>query len=404
MMFVLPIAIAILILLSATLAASETALFSLARMEHTREQLSQSAQQAIERLMRRPLESLIVIVGLNEACNIFADCLATIFLLAWLGDEIGPYVAAPALLVIVLLFCDITPKTFALGFPAAIAWLTARPLAVLVDVVHPLARHFTPLEEAPRPEPVSEAEFKALLKLGEHQGQVEPAERAMIHRVFDFGTRRASEVMTPRDRIFLLDIDLPVLQQISEIAHESFSRVPVYRGSPDNIVGILHAKDLAARRLQPSPPRVERLVRPAYFIPPGKALGDLFEEMRRGRFQIALVVNEYGRLLGLVTLEDLLEELFGEIRDEFDTEVPELTRISDDEWTASGLIPLGKLADALAPAHVIEVYGGGKTLSSLILRRLGRVPRVGEKLRLGEFDVTVERVRGAAVELARLKR
>lgn len=404
MMFVLPIAIAILILLSATLAASETALFSLARMEHTREQLSQSVQHAIERLMRRPLESLIVIVGLNEACNIFADCLATIFLLAWLGAEIGPYVAAPALLVIVLLFCDITPKTFALGFPAAIARLTARPLAVLVDVVHPLARRFTPLEEAPRPEPVSEAEFKALLKLGEHQGQVEPAERAMIHRVFDFGTRRAAEVMTPRDRIFLLDIDMPVLQQISEIAHESFSRVPVYRGSPDNIVGILHAKDLAARRLQPSPPRVERLVRPAYFIPPGKALGDLFEEMRRGRFQIALVVNEYGRLLGLVTLEDLLEELFGEIRDEFDTEVPELTRISDDEWNASGLIPLGKLADALAPARVVEVYGGGKTLSSLILRRLGRVPRSGEKLRLGEFEVTVERVRGAAVELARLKR
>ena len=112
-------------------------------------------------------------------------------------------------------------------------------------------------------------------------------------------------------------------------------------------------------------------MRPAYFIPPGKLLADLFDEMRRGRFQIALVVNEYGRLLGLVTLEDLLEELFGEIRDEFDSEVPELTKISDDEWAASGAVALGKLADALAPARVIEVYGGGKTLSSLILRRLG---------------------------------
>ena len=201
----------------------------------------------------------------------------------------------------------------------------------------------------------------------------------MIHRVFDFGARRASEVMTPRDRIFSLDIEMPVAQLVAEIAHESFSRVPVYRRSQDNIVGILHAKDLAARRLEPSPPRVERLVRPAYFVPPGKLLADLFDEMRRGRFQIALVVNEYGRLLGLVTLEDLLEELFGEIRDEFDIEVPELTKISDDEWPASGAIGLGKLADALAPARVIEVYGGGKTLSSLILRRLGRVPRVGRK-------------------------
>jgi CBS domain containing-hemolysin-like protein len=404
MIFVLPLAIALLILLSATLAASETALFSLARMEHTREQMSQSVQNALDRLMRRPLESLIVIIGLNEACNIFADCLATIFLIAWLGDDVGPYVAAPAMLLIVLIFCDITPKTFALGFPGALTWITARPLAFLVDFLHPFARYFTPIQKAPEPGPVSEKEFKALLRLGENQGQVEPAEREMIHRVFDFGARRVQEIMTPRDRIFSIDIETSVPELMAEIAQESFSRVPVYRRSQDNIVGILHAKDLAARRLDPSPPRVERLVRPAYFIPPGKMLADLFDEMRRGRFQIALVVNEYGRLLGLVTLEDLLEELFGEIHDEFDTEVPELARISDTEWTASGAVGLGKLADALAPARVIDVYGGGKTLGSLILRRLGRVPRVGEKLRLGEFDVTIERVRGAAVEVARLQR
>ncbi len=403
-MTLLPLAVLILILMSALLAASETALFSLARMEHTREQLSAPVRYSLERLMRRPLESLIVIIGLNEACNIFADCLATIVVIAWLGGDLGPYVAAPAMLIIVLMFCDITPKTFALAFPAAIAWLTAAPLSVLADLVHPIARYFTPLEQAPRPEPVSEAEFKALLKLSETQGEVEPAERELIHRVFDFGTHRAAEVMTPRDRIFLLDIDMPVSQLIAEISHESFSRVPVYRKSPDNIVGILHAKDLAARRLQAAPPRVERLVRPAYFIPPGKALGDLFDEMRRGHFQMALVINEYGRLLGLVTLEDLLEELFGEIRDEFDTEIPELTRVADHEWEASGAIALGKLADTLGPAQVIDAYGGGKTLSSLILRRLGRVPRVGEKLKLGEFEVTIERVRGAAVEVARLKR
>src|SRR5579862_7890825 len=159
MMFILPLAVLILIAMSATLAASETALFSMARLEHTREQLSLSVQHALDRLMRRPLESLIVIIGLNEACNIFADCLATILILAWLGNEVGPYVAAPAMLLVVLLFCDITPKTFALGFPAALTWITARPLAFVTDFLHPFARHFTPLENAPRPGPVSEAEF-----------------------------------------------------------------------------------------------------------------------------------------------------------------------------------------------------------------------------------------------------
>ena len=109
--------------------------------------MSQSVQQALDRLMRRPLESLIVIIGLNEACNIFADCFATIILLAWLGNKWGPIVAAPAMLVIVLLFCDITPKTFALGFPAALARITARPLALLTDLVHPFAKYFAPLKK-----------------------------------------------------------------------------------------------------------------------------------------------------------------------------------------------------------------------------------------------------------------
>src|SRR5258708_1654608 len=122
MISILPLAVLILIVLSAMLAASETALFSMARLEHTREQMSQSVQRALDRLMRRPLESLIAIIGLNEACNIFADCLATIILLAWLGDKWGPIVAAPTMLVVVVLFWGITPKAFAPRGPHAVAW------------------------------------------------------------------------------------------------------------------------------------------------------------------------------------------------------------------------------------------------------------------------------------------
>jgi putative hemolysin len=401
--FILPYIVIVLVLMSAMLAASETAIFSLVRLEHTREQLRAAARRAVERLMRRPVESLVVIIGLNEACNIFAECLATAFLIMWFGGRIGPYIAAPLMFVVVLMFCDITPKTFALAFPGLFATLTARPLAIITDVVHPIAQYFAPLQEAPKPEPVSESEFKALLRIGEDQGQVEAKERAMINRVFDFGARRASEVMTPRERIFMLPLDIPPALLMGEVAHENFSRVPVYRDSFDDIVGILHAKDLAARRLDPVLPRIERLLRPGYFIPPGKALGELFDEMRRGRFQMALVVNEYGKLLGLVTLEDLLEEVFGEIRDEFDIEVPELTKISDNEWTASGAIDLAKLNAELTPATPI-LATGGRTLASVILRRLGRVPRVKERFKLGDFDATVERVRGATVELVRLHR
>jgi CBS domain containing-hemolysin-like protein len=352
--------------------------------------------------MARPFESLIVIIGFNEAANVFAECLATAFLLMWLGP-IGAWVAVPVMFVLVLLFCDITPKTFALGFPAGVARISARPLAALAAFVHPLARLFTPAMPPPRPEPVSEEEFKALLHVGEEYGQVEPKERELIHKIFDFGSRRVAEVMTPQEKIFSLDLDIPPDRLMAEVARGHFSRVPVYRATRDNIVGILHVKDLITRRLEPTPPRLARLLRPAYFVPPGKPLGEMFDEMRRGRFQLALVVDEYGRVLGLITLEDLLEELFGEIRDEFDYEGPELTPVGPGEWLVSGAIEIERLKEALGDGHLLPGTGP-QSLSGVMLRQLKRVPRPGEKFRFGEFEVAVERVRGATIELVRLKR
>jgi magnesium and cobalt exporter, CNNM family len=403
MMWLLPIAVGLLLVVSACLAASETALFSLARMEHTRAQLSTRVREALERLMNRPLESLVLVIGLNETANVFAECLATSFLLLWLGP-IGGYVAVPVMLVIVMLFCDITPKTFALGFPAIIASVTARPLAALSALLHPVAGLFTPSEFSARPEPVSEAEFKALLRMSEHQGEVEPAERELIHRVFDFAGRRAAEVMTPRARVFSLDINTPSDHLLAEVAHAHFSRVPIYRGDPDYIVGLLHAKDLVVRRLDQTLPRLERLIRPPRFVPPAKPLVELFEEMRRDRFQLALVVNEYGRLLGLLTLEDLLEELFGELRDEFEVEGPELETVGPGEWLVSGGIDVAQLRTALDSAGALPAAGSARSLNSLVLRSLGRVPRAGDRFRLGDFEASVERVSGASVERLRLQR
>ncbi len=403
MIWLLPIAVALLLLVSALLAASETALFSLARMEHTRGQLSTRVREALERLMNRPLESLVIVIGLNETANVFAECLATSFLLLWLGP-IGSYVAVPLMLVIVMLFCDITPKTFALGFPAIIASLTARPLAVLTAALHPLARWFAPRDLTAHPEPVSETEFKALLQMSEYQGEVEPGERELIHKVFDFAGRRVAEVMTPRERVFSLDINTPPDQLIAEVAHAHFSRVPVYRGHPDYIVGILHAKDLVVRRLDQTLPRLERLIRTPRFVPPAKPLVELFDEMRRDRFQLALVVNEYGRMLGLITLEDLLEELFGELRDEFEVEGPELESVGPGEWLASGGIDVAQLGAALNSGGTLPAAGNARSLNSLVLRQLGRVPRAGDRFRLGDFEAVVERVRGASVERLRLKR
>jgi CBS domain containing-hemolysin-like protein len=139
-------------------------------------------------------------------------------------------------------------------------------------------------------------------------------------------------------------------------------------------------------------------------VPPGRTLGELFDEMRRRRFQLAFVVDEYGRLLGLVTLEDLLEELFGELRDEFELEGPDLTEVGEGEWLAAGTIRLARLTQALGDGESFAVRGHERTLSSLVLRRLGRIPQPGERLRLAGFEAKIEKVRGATIELVRLKR
>ncbi|HVB80140.1 MAG TPA: hemolysin family protein [Candidatus Binataceae bacterium] len=392
----------VLLGVSALLAASETALFALARMQHTRASLGEAAARAVDSLLRRPLESLVVIIGFNEAINVFAECLATVFLLTWLGPP-GGWISVPVMFVLVLLVSDITPKTVALGFPDAVARIAARPLAAVALTLHPLARLFVPEEAAPSA-PLSESEFKALLIASERLGQVAPAERELIDKVFAFGARRVSEIMTPRDRIFALDLDTAVDRIIAEVAHGHYSRVPVYRGNPNNIVGVLRAKDLVARRLESAPPRLERLIREPYFVPPGKTLGQLFDEMRRQHFQLAFIVDEYGHLLGLVTLEDLLEELFGELRDEFELEGPDLTEAGGGEWLAAGTIGLARLTQALDGGESFAARGHERTLSSLVLRRLGRVPQPGERLRLGGFETKIEKVRGATIELVRLKR
>jgi putative hemolysin len=402
-MWSLPVLVGILLLMGGLLAASETALFSLVRMERTREALSGRLRGAVDRLLLRPLESLVIIIGLNEICNVFAECLATSFLLFTLGRW-GGWAAVPINFLLILLIADITPKTFALAHPLVIVRLTARPLAALSQILHPVAGYFTPFKEAPLPEPVSETEFKALLHAGESHGEVEAAERELIHKVFDLGGRRVAEVMTPRDMIFSLPIDTPPEMVATEVARGHFSRVPIYRGDPDHIVGILHAKDVAARRLDRMPTRIERLMRPPYFVPPSKPLGDLLDEMRHNRQAMAMVVNEYGQLLGLVTLEDLLEELFGELKDEFDVEVPEMTPLPGGGWSVSGSIELRKLAEVLGP-HNLPLGGAAEpTLNRLVLRKLGRVPRAGERFELGNFEVTVEKVRGASVELMTFRR
>ncbi|MBK9032553.1 MAG: HlyC/CorC family transporter [Myxococcales bacterium] len=323
-----------LLLTSGFFSGSEVALFGLRRVD--REQLGHSG---------RPIDGLIltlvgqpkrlvgsVLIGKELVNMTLAAIAAYLWMPAW--PEAAPWVvgglAVLATAASVILLGEVVPKTLAIQNPIAWARQAARPLAAFSLLIAPLrwvihgvsdlvARPFGGANR-PRAADLSEEEFRKLVDAGSAQGQVDARERRLIHKVFEFGDRSVGQVMTPRDKVFALAYDLPMARLVKEVAARGFSRVPIYQRSLDNIRGILNAKDLVRATAGQSPARTlsELLSEPLY-VPRTTPVARLFTIMKQKKVHLALVVSEYGKLLGLVTMDDLLALLFGDINDERDT-------------------------------------------------------------------------------------
>jgi putative hemolysin len=326
-------AVAVLLLASAFFSGSETALFSLSRVQ--RERMRQSAR-GVERLIlaltARPRRLIATILVGNELVNISIATLVASLVERVSQGRLGTVqltlvstaIALPAL----LLLGEVTPKSIAIKAPERWARLAARPLALIAHLVAPLRLVVRGVADGllwivgqrpagPGAAGVREEEFRALVDLGSREGQLEASERRLIHNVFEFGDRSVREIMTPAERMFALPYEWSLARILEAAQKNRYSRVPVYRGSRDNIVGILLVKDLVglARGLGVTRSLGEMLL-PAYYVPKATKCDYLFRQMQRRKTHMAVVVNEYGRTIGVVTMEDLLEELFGEIVDE----------------------------------------------------------------------------------------
>jgi len=325
---VVPIAIACLIG-SALCSATEIALFSIRRLE--RGQLAQSKRLLDRRILamlerpRRVTETLLI--G-SEACNAVLAVLAFAVLrerfALWPAMGLAIAVALP----LIVLVTDITANTLAGKAPLAWSRLCVLPLDALRVAVLPLrlviraatAVLLGPFGAAARQRPahdLSEEEFRTLVDAGSVQGQVDARERRLIHRVFEFNDKNVGQVMTPRDRIFALSYDLPAQRLVKELAARGFSRVPIYQRSLDNVRGILNAKDLVRTTAgQPLGRPLGELLHEPLFVPRTTPVKRLFLTFKQKKVHMAIVVSEYGKVLGLVTMDDLLSQLFGAIRDE----------------------------------------------------------------------------------------
>jgi putative hemolysin len=326
-------AVAVLLLMSAFFSGTESALFSLTRVQ--RERMRQSGRRVdriILGLLERPRRLIATILLGNELVNVsIATLIAAVverLLRGRLGQSelvvVSTLIALPAL----LLFGEITPKSVALKAPEGWARFAARPISLLAHLVAPLrwiVRGVADtvlwlLGQRPRGAPteaLKETEFRTLVDVGSEEGELRAGERRLIHNVFEFGDRVVGDIMTPMEQVVSFPYEWSLQRILEAVQKSRFSRLPIYRRARDNVVGVLFAKDLVglARGHATSHTLGELLMAP-YYVPKATKCDFLLRQMQRRKTHLAVIVNEYGRTIGLCTMEDLLEELFGEIADE----------------------------------------------------------------------------------------
>ncbi len=308
-----------------------------------------------------------------------------------------------------LVIGELVPKRLGLQFAETIAMSTAPIMDGLATFAQPVVFFLTGsvnvvlrlLRQPPSKQlTVTEEDIVYLAHEGIASGSVEAAEEEMIRRIFRFTDRVVRNVMTPRTEIAGIEVDTP-LKEVTEIFMDSgYSRLPVYQNDLDNIVGILYAKDLIRTLQVEQPPRLQDLLHPPFFIPEYQHVDDLMSIFRREGTHLAMVIDEYGQIVGLVTLEDILEELVGEIQDEFDVEEEKsIVRRDDGSWLVDAMEPYEKISEQVGlPPIPSEEQGEYQTLAGLILTRLGRIPTEGDKIDMDGFSLEVMDMDGRRID------
>jgi putative hemolysin len=325
------------------------------------------------------------------------------------GLAAGAVVGA-GIVYVELILGELVPKALALRYTETVALLVSWPLRVLARYSRWLVLLLTAstravlalfgIRDFGSRTFVSEEEIKHMVKEGREQGVLDQTEMELIHSVFEFSDTPVKKVMVPRPKIFALDVDTPPGDVERLVVESGFSRIPVFEGSIDNVVGLAFVKD-ALRLLEKRQPVVLRkILHLVHFVPETKKVGALLKEMQKRRVHMTLVIDEHGSLTGLVTLEDLLEEIVGEIRDEYDWEERPVERLRDGSLVVEGTLPASELRDGYGVP--IPASGEFETVAGYMLERLGSVPKGGEAVTVGEFRmlvVDVERNRISKVKV-----
>ncbi len=383
---------------SALLTGAEAAYFSLGRARLRRLTESGGGDRHLAPLIERPHDLLVTLLVGITFINIGAAALAAEIATQLFGTR-GLAVAIGGMVFFLTVFGEVLPMTVAVQHPARFSSLVGRPVTWLSRLLTPVRVILSALTalmlrtagrtRPPAPELTGE-ELRTLVDVGAREGVVEREERDMIHNVFELEDTLVREVMVPRTDIFCLDIETPTGAILPALREQLHSRVPVYEGTIDSIVGILYTKDLL-RYLRGLPPDFDlrAFLHPPYFVPESKRADALLQEFQAKKLHMAIVVDEYGGTAGLASLEDLLEELVGEIADEYDEPERLILPLDSNTFRVAGKLPIDELNAATGLKISDEAYD---TVGGWVLDLFGRVPRKAERVETRELAVTVEKV------------
>ncbi|WP_308682515.1 hemolysin family protein [Stomatobaculum longum] len=388
-----------LLVLSALFSSSETALTTVNRIR-IRTLAGQGDKRAMTLLavLQNPEKMLSVILIGNNVVNLYASSLATTVTLSLFGSKLVG-VATGILTLAVLVFGEVAPKTMASRNAEQIALRAAGPVKCLmwlftplVFVVNNLARLVMKLFGADRPgkrELMTAEELRTIVQVGHEDGVIENSERKMIDNVFDFGERSARDIMIPRIDMTCIDVEAGYDELMEVVREEKYTRIPVYKESADTIVGILNIKDLLFRA-QDKPFRIAELMRKPLFTYEQKKTSELMVEMRKNYTNLAIVLDEYGVTAGMVTMEDILEEIVGEIRDEYDRdEEKSIRRIAPNTYLIEGNVKIDDVNEVLQLHLASEDY---ESIGGYVLEQLEHFPKEGECVTKGGISFTVTRM------------
>ena len=407
------LAVAALILLNGYFVAAEYALVT-ARRTRIQElaQKGDRRARAVLRIVADPPRFIAAmqlgVTGASLAIGALGEqVLARVF------DPLFASLIAFALAFLIITFLhvvvgELVPKGIALGYSERVALAVSTPVRAFFVVFKPLiwvlqrssdtvlrALGLTP--PGGEMEVYSEAELKMLLSRSTEEGQLERQEQEMLYKVFDFADKEVSAVMVPRPEVVALSVELPPEEALAAVIESPYTRYPVYRDSLDEIVGVLHVRDLFSALVDRgiAGVQLEQLLRPAHIVPETKDLAALLTEFRRTNQHMAVVVDEYGELEGIVTLEDLLEEIVGEIEDEFDLPDEPIERLEDGRVRVHGTFPIDDFNEQFGVSLPIEDY---HTLGGLVFGMLGRAPEPGDEVEHDGIRFTVLTIEGSRIE------